>query len=56
MGSSVPSHIGTVTIHRDPMQEGRTDGDIITNDESEESGRGQLEETEETPWVSKMNY
>ena len=37
-GSGVPSHRGTVTIHRDPMQEGRTDRNSFPNNDSEEAG------------------
>ena len=37
------------------MQEGRTDGDIFPDNESEEAGQGQLEEAEKTAWVSKPN-
>ena len=45
MGSGIPSRSGTVTIHRDTMQEGRTDVDGFPNNESEEAVRGRLEET-----------
>ena len=37
------------------MKEGRTDGDSLPDKESEEAGRGQLEETEEIAWLLKTN-
>ena len=56
MGPGIPLCSGKVTIHQDPIQEGRTYGDRFPNDESEEAGQGLPEEAEETARVYKKNH
>ena len=43
MSTGIPSRGGTVTLHWDPMQKGRTDGGSFSDNASEEAGRGRLE-------------
>ena len=55
MGTGVPSRGGTVTLHWDTMQKGRTDGNSFSDNDSEETGLGQLGKSEEVAWVNKTN-
>ena len=55
MGPGLPPRSGTTTIHWNPTQEGRTDGNRFPDDESEEAERGRLEETEEIAQLIKTD-
>ena len=50
-----PPRSGVTTIRLNPMQEGRTDGDSFPDNESDEAGRGRLEETEDIDRLLKTN-
>ena len=56
MGPGIPPRSGATTINWNPMQEGRTDGDSFPDNESEKSGQGQLEETEEIARLLQTDY